>query len=192
MTNNISIRAVTPDDAPRLLEIYGYYVERTAISFEYVTPSEMEFRGRIARISEKYPYLAAVSGENIIGYAYAREFVGRAACDWCAEVTVYVAHDCRKSGVGKALYNVLENSLRKMGIINIYASIALPEQEDEYLTRNSAEFHLHMGFEQTAQFHRCGYKFGRWYDLIWVEKFIGQHVQNPPSVRLFKDISSEK
>ena len=182
MSDSITVRTAAPDDAPALLEIYGYYVEHTAISFEYVTPSEEDFRGRICHILEKYPYLVAIRDEKIIGYAYAREFVGRAACDWCVEVTVYVAHDCHKSGAGRILYDTLEQLLQKMGILNMYASIALPENEDEYLTRASADFHNHMGFAQIAQFHKCGYKFGRWYDLIWVEKFIGSHTDRPQPV----------
>ncbi|MBP5631691.1 MAG: GNAT family N-acetyltransferase, partial [Clostridia bacterium] len=47
-----------------------------------------------------------------------------------------------------------------------------PETEDEYLTRNSAEFHEHMGFRLAGRFTKCGYKFGRWYDMIWMEKFL--------------------
>ena len=59
------------------------------------------------------------------------------------------------------------------------ASIGLhhgyPQQEDEYLTKNSEQFHRHLGFETVGTFHHCGYKFGRWYDMIWMEKMIGSH-----------------
>lgn len=48
-----------------------------------------------------------------------------------------------------------------MGILNLYACIGYPEVEDEYLTRNSADFHEHMGFSKVGEFHKCGYKFGR-------------------------------
>ena len=51
----------------------------------------------------------------------------------------------------------------------------LPIVEDEYLTHNSEEFHRHMGFETVGEFHRCIYKFGRWYNMIWMEKMIGEH-----------------
>ena len=170
--SDIFIRQATPDDAPAFSRIYGYYVENTAVSFEYAAPTPEEFRGRIAHTVEKYPYLAAVSGENIVGYAYAREFVGRAACNHCVEVSVYVDRDCRRSGVGRALYGAMERALGEMGILNVYASIAYADSEDEYLTHDSAEFHRRMGYTQVARFHRCGWKFGKWYDLIWVEKFL--------------------
>lgn len=55
-----------------------------------------------------------------------------------------------------------------MGILNLYACIGYPQVEDEYLTKNSAEFHAHLGFELVGTFHNCGYKFDRWYDItIW-------------------------
>ena len=122
--NDLRIRPVTPDDAPALAEIYGYYVKNTAVSFEYDPPSAGEFRGRIAHTLEKYPYLSAVMDGRVIGYAYAREFVGRKACEHCVEVSVYVAHDCRRSGAGRALYEAMEQRLGETGILNVYASIA--------------------------------------------------------------------
>lgn len=62
-----------------------------------------------------------------------------------------------------------------MGFLNLYACIGYPEEEDEYLTRNSAEFHAHLGFRKVGEFHLCGYKFGRWYHMIWMEKLVGEH-----------------
>lgn len=62
-----------------------------------------------------------------------------------------------------------------MGVLNLYACITCPDREDEYVTRNSMEFHSHLGFRQVAEFRSCGYKFGRWYNMIWMEKMIGEH-----------------
>ena len=62
-----------------------------------------------------------------------------------------------------------------MGIKNLYACIGDSIAEDEYLTRNSEEFHAHMGFVKVGTFHSCGYKFGRWYNMIWMEKIIGNY-----------------
>ncbi len=173
--NDLRIRPVTPDDAPALAEIYGYYVKNTAVSFEYDPPSAGEFRGRIAHTLEKYPYLSAVMDGRVIGYAYAREFVGRKACEHCVEVSVYVAHDCRRSGAGRALYEAMEQRLGETGILNVYASIAYADEEDEFLTHDSLRFHERMGYAPCARFHRCGYKFGNWYDLVWVEKMVRSH-----------------
>ncbi len=169
------IRDASPDDAKRLLEIYGYYVENTAVTYEIVTPSVEEFQARIAGTLERYPYLVAEDGGRILGYAYAGPLVRRAAADRSCEVSIYLDRSARGRGLGRRLYEALEESLKAMGILNLYAVIAWPEQEDEYLNTNSADFHAHLGYATAGHLHKCGYKFGRWYDLIWMEKIIGPH-----------------
>ncbi len=169
----MNIRCATTEDAERLLEIYSFYVENTAVSFEYDTPSLSEFKGRIAHTLEKYPYLVLEEDGKIFGYAYAGVFKARAAYDHCCEVTIYIDHNCKGKGYGKALYAALEEALKKIGIINLYACIGDPIEEDEYLTKDSEHFHTHMGYTKVGDFHRCGYKFGRWYNMIWMEKIIG-------------------
>ena len=62
--------------------------------------------------------------------------------------------------------------------LNLYACIADPVTEDEYLTRNSEHFHSHLGYTKVGRFHNCGYKFNRWYNMIWMEKIIGEHQKN--------------
>ncbi len=175
MKSKIKIRNATPRDAEALLKIYGPYVKNTAISFEYEMPSVEEFQKRIEKILEKYPYLIATEDEDILGYAYAGAFYGRAAYDWSVETTIYLAPTARKKGVGRMLYETLERKLKEKGILNLYACIAYPVVEDEYLDKNSAQFHEHMGYSKVGEFHKCGYKFGRWYNMIWMEKIIGEH-----------------
>lgn len=169
-------------DAERLLEIYDYYVKNTAITFEYTTPTIEEFRGRMEKTMQKYPYLVAEKDGQIAGYAYAGAFVGRAAYDWSCETSIYLDKNARRCGIGKTLYAALEKELKKMGILNMYACIGYPDNEDEYLTKNSAEFHSHIGFVQVGEFHKCGYKFGRWYNMIWMEKIIGEHKEKQAPV----------
>ncbi len=168
------IRSATKNDAKRLLEIYAYYVENTAISFEYETPDLSEFRSRIEDTLKKYPYLVLEEDGVIKGYAYAGVFKDRAAYDHCCEVTIYLDHDSKGNGYGRALYGALEEALKKIGVINLYACIGDPIVEDEYLTKNSEHFHQHMGYTKVGEFHKCGYKFGRWYNMIWMEKIIGE------------------
>lgn len=171
----MTIRDATVEDAGSLLGIYGYYVENTAISWEWETPTLEEFRGRIQRIQKRYPYLVALKDGVVVGYAYAGPFVGRRAYDWSCELTIYLALEAKGNGLGRALYEELEHRLKQMGILNLYACIGYPEVDDEYVTKNSAQFHEHMGFTLAGTFHKCGYKFGRWYDMIWMEKIIGEH-----------------
>lgn len=169
----IAIRDVRIEDAPELLALYRYYVENTAISFEITTPSEDEFRDRITKITQKYPYLVIERDGRIEGYAYAHAFIDREAYDHCCETTIYLRHGSQRHGLGRALYEALEKKLKKAGIISLYACIGIPEKDDEYLTSNSAEFHRHMGYKTVGVFKNSGRKFGRWYSMIWMEKVIG-------------------
>lgn len=171
------IRSAAIEDAESLLMIYAYYVKNTAISFENEVPPVEEFRNRIAHTIEKYPYLVLEENGVVKGYAYAGVFKGRAAYDHCCEVTVYLDHSSKGNGYGRALYRALEEALKKMGIVNLYACIADPISEDEYLTKNSEHFHQHMGYTKVGEFHKCGYKFGRLYNMIWMEKIIGEHMR---------------
>lgn len=167
------IRSATREDAGRLLEIYSYYVEKTAISFEYDVPSLEEFTNRIASTLRKFPYLVLEEEGMVQGYAYAGSFNERAAYDHCCELSIYLARYAQGRGYGRKLYEALEAALKAKGILNLYACIADPIIEDEYLTKNSEQFHQHLGFVKAGEFHKCGYKFGRWYNMIWMEKIIG-------------------
>lgn len=184
----IRIEIATPADAAALLDIYAHYVRNTAITFEYEVPSLEEFAARIRHTLEKYPYLVAKQGDEILGYAYAGAFHPRAAYDWAAELAIYVKNGCQKMGIGKRLYAALEEILKRQGILNLNACIAYPEAEDEYLTKNSVEYHRHLGYRLVGQFHQCGYKFGRWYHMVWMEKMIGEHLENQPPVLPFPEI----
>ena len=172
----IGIREATTEDAARLLEIYAYYVERTAITFEYDVPTVEEFKKRIAGIKKCYPYLVIERDGVIEGYAYAGVFKDRAAYDRSCEMTIYLNRNCVHGGLGRKLYEALEEALRRQGMLNLYACIGCPEKPDEYLDFNSAQFHEHLGYRTVGTFHQCGYKFGRWYNMIWMEKMIGEHV----------------
>lgn len=172
---NIVIRSASVNDAEALVNIYAYYVENTAITFEYEVPTVEEFQQRIANTLKKYPYLVAEKEGTILGYAYAGVFKDRAAYDWSAEVTIYLSHNATKCGIGRKLYEALETEMKKRGFLNLYACIGYPVEEDEYLTKNSAQFHAHLGYRFVGEFHQCGYKFERWYNMIWMEKLIGEH-----------------
>ena len=188
MAAAITLRTAVLPDAERLLEIYRPYVEETAITFEYTVPTIEEFRGRMARVLEKYPYLVAERDGTIVGYAYAGPFVGRAAYDWSVETTIYLDRAVRRQGIGGRLYAALETALAAMGILNLNACIGYPEAEDEHLTRNSVEFHAHLGYEWVGQFHNCGYKFGRWYHMVWMEKMLRGHPVQPDPVVPFSSV----
>jgi phosphinothricin acetyltransferase len=171
----IIIRTATLQDAKELVEIYAPYVEHTAITFEYDVPTVADFAKRIETTLEKYPYLVAQKGDTILGYAYASPFKERAAYAWAVETSIYVRMDYKRKGIGSLLYNALENALKEQGILNLNACIAYTDNEDDYLTNDSIRYHEKMGYTQVAHFHKCGYKNKTWYDMVWMEKFIGEH-----------------
>ena len=185
MTRNLTIRPAAPGDAAALLAVYAPYVEETAITFEYQVPTVEDFAGRISRTLERYPYLIAESDGGLAGYAYAGPFKERAAYDWAVETTVYVRRDLRRHGVGRALYGALERCLAAQGILNLEACVACPEREDEYLTWDSVDFHMRLGYRLVGEFYGCGCKFGRWYNMAWLEKHIGEHLPDPAPVKPF-------
>ena len=172
MQADITIRAAKEADIEAILAIYAPYVRETAITFEYTVPTLEQFSERMRKTLMKYPYLVAVQETEILGYAYASEFKKRAAYDWAVETTIYVKQDSRKSGVGKKLYRVLEEVLKRQNIGNLYACIAYPNP-------GSIGFHEHLGYQTIGHFSKCGYKFETWYDMIWMEKMIGEHDQHP-------------
>lgn len=173
--SNFIIRPVAESDAPALAAIYSYYVQETAVSFEYDAPDENEFRNRIAATVKKYPYLVIEDNGEVIGYAYAGAFKTRPAYKYSVETTIYLKNGCQKKGYGKALLAALENELSLRGFTNANACIAYVENEDEYLNHVSFNFHEHMGYRFVGVFKQCAYKFDRWYDMLWMEKHIGEH-----------------
>ena len=132
------------------------------------------------RIQSRYPYLVAEQNGSLLGYAYAGSFKAREAYDRSVETTIYVSRSSNRQGLGRRLYEALELALREMHIYNLYACIGYPEVEDEYLTRNSVGFHEHLGFTAVGRFRKCGFKFSRWYDMVWMEK-----LSSPPDTGRF-------
>ena len=189
--NSIQIRTAAAEDAWELLKIYKPYVKKTAITFEYDVPTPEEFKARIENTLKKYPYLVAEKDGELLGYVYTGPLVGRAAYGWAAEVSIYLKEGSQRLGLGKRLYQAIEEISRAQNILNLNACIGSPETEDEYLTRNSIQFHSHMGYRWVGEFYKCGYKFGRWYNMVWMEKIIGEHPAEPMAVIPFPELDRD-
>ncbi len=185
----IAVRLAEPADAETLIAIYAYYVKNTAVSFEYEVPSVREFSERIRGTLVNYPYLVAEHEGKAVGYIYAGRFSGRAAYDWSAETSVYIAKDSHRLGIGRLLYEKLEPILAAQHVTNVYAGVADPADEnDAYLTRTSERFHAAIGYKTIARFTSCGNKFGQWYNLLYMEKVIAGHPCPPEAFIPFSQL----
>ena len=191
MNRDIQIRVARESDAAALRDIYAPYVERTAVSFEYEAPDVAAFLERIRRVQERYPYLVAESDGALLGYAYTGSFHTREAYSWAAEASIYLRMDCRRMGIGSALYRALEAALRAMGVRRLYASIAVPDEPDEHLTLDSVRFHTAMSYHTVGEFHHCGWKFGRWYSTVWMEKVLASDDSGQSPLKSFRELDAD-
>ena len=165
------IRPATEKDVPEILEIYAPYVENTTVSFEYDVPCRRIFLQRFYDITAQYPWLVWEEDGRILGYAYASAPYSRAAFAWCAEPSIYLREEAKGRGIGKKLYTVLEKLLDLQGYHMLYALITAENTA-------SIRFHEKNGYKFSVEFPNCGYKFGRWLGLVWMEKPI-KIVQSP-------------
>jgi len=106
-----------------------------------------------------------------------------------AEASIYVDKDCRRAGLGRLLYSELEKCLRMQNIVSVSACIAACDREhDEHLTQDSLLFHARCGYKEVGRHPNCGYKFGKWYHLVWMEKSIGERRADMPEMKFFPEI----
>lgn len=183
---DVRIRTATIEDAEELLGIYAYYIKNTAVTFEYEVPSVEEFQGRISHILEHYPYLVAEADGEIIGYSYAGRFHPRAAFSWDVEMTVYLKHGTQRAGIGRKLYTLMERILREQGVVKTISLIVKPT--DRYSDYNSVLFHEKMSYTYAGELKDCGYKFHRWYTLIYMDKQIGSIQEKMLPIRDFAEV----
>ena len=83
----------------------------------------------------------------------------------------------------------MEELLIKQNIYTVHACVASPDDKDEYLTDDSERFHKKMGFEIVGRHTKCGYKFGKWYSIIWMDKVISEKLDNPEQFIPFKQMN---
>ena len=157
------LRIATPADIPAMLEIYGPYVLSSTATFEYTVPTLEEFTSRFDTITAQYTWLVWEEAGKILGYAYASAPYTRAAYAWCAEPSIYLHPDAKGRGIGTKLYTALEEILELQGYHVLYALVT--EENTE-----SIAFHEKFSYKKQAFFPDCGWKFGRWLGVFWMEK----------------------
>jgi phosphinothricin acetyltransferase len=166
------IRLAAPKDAQAILSIYEPYIINTAITFETETIPVEKFCDRMAGIQSRFPWLVYERDGKIIGYAYASSYRERAAFAWDCECSVYVAEEAHRKGIATRLYIQLFEMLKTQGYYNVYAFITYPHD-------SSVQLHKKFGFDEVGIFHKTGYKMGRWWDLIVMEKALQDFDEKP-------------
>lgn len=170
------VRCAERRDAEGILAIYAPIVRQTAISFELEPPSLEQMRERIESTIQRFPWLVCESERGIEGYAYAGRHRERAAYQWSADVSVYVAADRRGRGLGRALYTPLLGMLKDLGYYSALAGIALPNPA-------SVKLHEAMGFQPIGIYRNIGYKLGAWHDVGWWQLKLRAYQDEPEPPR---------
>lgn len=170
------IRFARPEDAAEMAAIYAPFVRDTHTSFELEPPDAAEMARRLLQALPAYPWLVWEEGGEVLGYAYAGPHRARAAYQWCTETTVYLRDDARGRGLGKRLYLALLQILERQGFRMAYAGIALPNDA-------SVALHRSAGFQEVGTYAAAGFKLGRWHDVAWFQRRVGNLDPEPTSPR---------
>jgi phosphinothricin acetyltransferase len=163
--SEVRIRSADRRDLPRLTEIYNYYVINTPVTFD-IEPYTVERREAwFAQFGTagRHRLLVAESDAGIVGYAGTIRFRPKAAYDTTVETTIYCAHDAVGKGIGRQLYAALFQAVREEDIHRFVAGYALPNPA-------TAAIHEKFGFKVVGVFHENGRKFGKYWDVCWVER----------------------
>ncbi|MGC4250003.1 MAG: GNAT family N-acetyltransferase [Sphingobium sp.] len=157
------LRRVRIADAPAIAAIYRPFVEETRVSFELVPPDADEMAARIAKCGDRYPWLVAENGDEIMGYAYATAFRDRPAYRFTTETSVYLAPSAQGAGLGRSLYGLLLNVLTAQGFVHAVGAVTLPNPA-------SVTLHRSMGFVESGIYPHIGYKLGEWVGVQLFQK----------------------
>jgi len=179
--NNLIIRIATLDDAQAILDIYTPYIVNTAITFEFDLIPLEAFKERMKKVMSKYPWLVCELEGKVIGYAYASMYRERAAFNWDCECSVYIAEEAHRKGIATILYTKLFEYLKLQGLYNIYAFITYPHD-------SSIQLHKKFGFTEVGIFKKTGYKMGKWWDLIVMEKVLRPFEGEPEQLKTYSEI----
>ncbi|MBP1044298.1 N-acetyltransferase [Vagococcus sp. BWB3-3] len=168
-----TIRIACQQDGADLLKIYRPYVTDSTFTFEYGVPSLKEFQERITSTLAEYPFLVAEDRYGkIVGYAYAHAYNNRPGYAWAAELTIYLDSTVKGQGIGRLLYEHLEEALIKQNVSQVVACITGDNQ-------SSLKFHEGMGYHLVAKFEQFAYKHDQWHDIVWMQKSLSESMSKP-------------
>ena len=165
----VHVRAASEDDLEALNDVYNHYVKTSHVTFD-VEPLTMEERREWFShyaATGRHRLFVALRGDAVVGYASSSRFRPKPGYLTSVEASVYLAPDATGLGAGSKLYSELFRSLEGEDVHRAYAGIALPNPE-------SIALHEKFGFKRVAHFTEQGRKFGRYWDVAWYEKALGE------------------
>ncbi len=161
------IRDATSADIEGVLAIYNDVV-RTSTAIYRDEPTTLEERSTwwSGRVQQGYPVLVAADESGVLGFASFGDFRAWPGYRYTVEHTVLVRGDCRAQGVGLALMKPLMTRAESLGKHVMVAGVDADNHP-------SLRFHERLGFQRVGHFHEVGFKFGRWLDLVFLERLLG-------------------
>lgn len=175
LMSSFLIRASTEADLAAITRIYSHHVLHGTGTFETTPPSESDMQARRADVLGKgLPWLVVCRGQTVLGFAYANWFKPRPAYRFSVEDSIYLAPEAAGQGLGKWLMMELLAQLERAGIRRVMAVIG-----DSHNTA-SVGLHTAMGFERVGTVPSCGWKFGRWLDIVLMQRSLGVGDASPP------------
>jgi L-amino acid N-acyltransferase YncA len=165
----MEIRAATEADVPDIQSIYAHHVLTGTGTFEEEPPPVEEMAERFAEVvGHGGAWLVAADATGVLGYAYYTRFRDRSAYRFCVEDSVYVREDVRGQGVGKALVARLIDDATARGMRQMIAVIGDSENT------GSIGVHASLGFQMVGTMRSVGVKFGRWVDVVSMQRPLGR------------------
>jgi L-amino acid N-acyltransferase YncA len=172
----MDIRSATEVDVPDIQTIYAYHVLHGTGTFEEEPPSVEEMMTRFHKVVDPgYVWLVAADATGVLGFGYYTPFRERSAYRFTVEDSIYVREDVRGQGVGKALVSRLIELATAAGLRQMIAVIGDSENV------GSIGVHASLGFHMIGTMRAAGIKFGRWIDVVTMQRPLGKGDANIPA-----------
>jgi len=169
------IRPSLPEDIPSITAIYAHHVLHGTGTFEVTPPTTDDMRTRREDVLSKgLPYLVAVDGDKVLGFAYCNWFKPRPAYRFSAEDSIYLAPEANGQGLGRLLLTELMAQAEKAGVRKLIAVIG------DSANAASIGVHRSAGFVHVGTLKSCGWKFDRWLDVVMMDKALGWGDRSAP------------
>ncbi|WP_298832893.1 GNAT family N-acetyltransferase [uncultured Piscinibacter sp.] len=167
-SSTLVIRPSSAADLPAITAIYAWNVAHGTGTFELDAPDLAEMgRRRDDVLSKDLPWLVAERDGRVLGFAYANHFRPRRAYRFCLEDSIYLDEGARGQGVGRLLLAELMARCEAAGARQMLAVIG------DSANAGSIGVHRSLGFEHTGLLRAAGWKFGRWLDVVLMQKALG-------------------